>query len=57
MLQMQQLHSRQNSIHAATRVQVRRILAKCDYPPDLEEKAVELVLEQADLFAGNTGGQ
>jgi type I restriction enzyme, R subunit len=28
------------------------LLAKYDYPPDLEERAVELVLEQAELFAG-----
>jgi Domain of unknown function (DUF3387) len=26
-------------------------LAKYDYPPDHEEKAIELVLEQAELFA------
>ncbi len=30
---------------------VRRLLAKYDYPPDLEEKAVALVLEQAELLA------
>ncbi len=34
----------------AIRVRVRRLLAKYDYPPDLEEKAVELVLAQAELF-------
>ena len=34
-----------------TRTRVRRLLAKYDYPPDLEERAVELVLEQAELFA------
>lgn len=39
------------SIRAAMRTRVRRLLAKYDYPPDLEEKAVELVLEQAELFA------
>lgn len=33
------------------RAKVRRLLAKYDYPPDLEEKAVELVLQQAELFA------
>ena len=33
------------------RTRVRRLLAKYDYPPDLEEKAVELVLEQAELLA------
>lgn len=39
------------SVRAAMRAKVRRLLAKYDYPPDLEEKAVELVLEQAELFA------
>jgi type I restriction enzyme R subunit len=29
----------------------RRLLAKYDYPPDREEKVVELVLQQAELFA------
>jgi type I restriction enzyme, R subunit len=38
------------SVRAAMRARVRRLLAKYDYPPDLEEKAVELVLEQAELF-------
>ena len=33
------------------RAKVRRLLAKYDYPPDLEEKAVDLVLQQAELFA------
>jgi hypothetical protein len=27
------------------------MLAKYDYPPDLEEAAVELVLEQAEQYA------
>ncbi len=40
-----------DSVRAAMRAKVRRLLAKYDYPPDLEEKAVELVLEQAELFA------
>lgn len=30
---------------------VRSQLAKYDYPPDLEERAVELVLLQTELFA------
>jgi type I restriction enzyme R subunit len=40
-----------DSVRAAMRAKVRRLLAKYDYPPDAEEKAVELVLEQAELFA------
>lgn len=38
------------SVRAAMRTKVRRLLAKYDYPPDLEERAIELVLEQAELI-------
>ncbi len=41
-----------DSVRAAMRTRVRRLLAKYGYPPDLEERAVELVLEQAEVFAG-----
>ena len=41
------------SVRTTMRSKVRRLLAKYDYPPDLEEKAVELVLQQAELFAGS----
>ncbi|MCT3000927.1 type I restriction endonuclease subunit R [Propionibacterium freudenreichii] len=40
-----------NSARAAMRSKVRRLLARYDYPPDAEDKAIELVLEQAELFA------
>jgi type I site-specific restriction-modification system R (restriction) subunit len=40
------------SVKAGLRAKVRRLLAINVYPPDLEERAVELVLEQAELFAG-----
>lgn len=40
------------SVLAAMRSKVRRILARYDYPPDAEAKAIELVLEQAEVFAG-----
>ncbi|MBK0332069.1 type I restriction endonuclease subunit R [Brachybacterium sp. MASK1Z-5] len=39
------------SVLAAMRSKVRRILAKYDYPPDAEQKAIDLVIEQAELFA------
>lgn len=39
------------SVRALMRSKVRRLLAKYDYPPDAEAKAVELVLEQAELLA------
>ncbi|MDN6379289.1 MAG: type I restriction endonuclease subunit R [Brevibacterium aurantiacum] len=44
------------SVLAAMRSKVRRILAKYDYPPDAEKKAIELVLEQAEVFASTTAG-
>lgn len=34
---------------AAMRSKVRPLLAKHGYPPDLEERAFELVLQQAEL--------
>ena len=40
------------SVKAGLRAKVRRLLAINGYPPDLEERAIELVLEQAELFAG-----
>jgi type I restriction enzyme R subunit len=41
------------SVRAAMRAKIRRLLAKYDYPPDHEDRAVELVLEQAELFASS----
>lgn len=46
-----------DSVRAAMRAKVRRLLAKYDYPPDAEDKAVELVLEQAELFATGAVGE
>ena len=39
------------NVRAAMRAKVKLLLTRYDYPPDKEEKAVELVLEQAELFA------
>ena len=39
------------SVRAGLRAKVRRLLARYDYPPDKEERAIELVLEQAQLLA------
>ena len=46
------------SVQATLRRNIRRILRKYGYPPDLQEKAVHTVIEQAklladDLFKGN----
>lgn len=45
--------NRKKSVLAEMRSKVRRILARYDYPPDAEDKAIELVLDQAELFAEN----
>ena len=37
---------------ARMRVMVKRILRKHGYPPDMQEKATQTVLEQAELMAG-----
>lgn len=39
------------SVKAKLRVLVKRILRKYGYPPDLQEKATQTVLEQAELLA------
>ena len=39
------------SVQAKMRVAVKRILRKYGYPPDMQAKATETVLEQAELFA------
>lgn len=41
----------EDSVTAAMRATVRRLLAEYDYPPDLEDAAVELVLEQTKQYA------
>jgi type I restriction enzyme R subunit len=43
-----------DSVKAAMRLKVKKLLAKYDYPPDREARAVELILQQAEMFAGNT---
>lgn len=39
------------SVRAAMRARVKRLLTKYDYPPDKDERAIELVLQQAELYA------
>ena len=36
------------SVRAAVRSKIRRLSVKYDYPPDYEERAVELILERAE---------
>lgn len=46
-----------DSVRAAMKSKVRRLLARYDYPPDAESKAIELVLDQAELFATHAAQQ
>ena len=48
-------HSR-DSVKAGMRSKLRRLLAIHGYPPDHQEQAIELVLEQAQLTAAHQGG-
>jgi type I restriction enzyme R subunit len=40
-----------DNVRAAMRAKIKRLLTRYDYPPDKEEHAIQLVLEQAELFA------
>jgi type I restriction enzyme R subunit len=42
------------SARARMRVMVKRLLSQYGYPPDFQESATETVLEQAELFAGES---
>jgi type I restriction enzyme R subunit len=44
---------KRESVKAAMRVAVKRILRKYNYPPDKQEKAVRTVMEQAELTCKN----
>lgn len=45
--------TRRESVRADLRRSVRRLLARCGYPPDLSEDATQLVLKQAELSSLN----
>ncbi len=47
--------SKRESVRAKLRLMVKRILRKYKYPPDLQEEAVDLVLQQAQVFSENWG--
>ena len=46
--------TQRESVRASLRRNVRRLLAKYGYPPDLAEGATQLVLRQAELSTGNS---
>jgi len=41
------------SVRAKMRVMVKKLLRKYGYPPDQQKKAVETVMEQAELMCRN----
>jgi len=43
------------SVRGKMRAKIKRLLARYKYPPDKEAKAIELILEQAELLAGEGG--
>ena len=47
--------TQRESVRASLRRNVRRLLAKYGYPPDLAEGATQLVLRQAELSTENSG--
>jgi type I restriction enzyme R subunit len=47
--------SERTSVRAKLRLMVKRILRKYKYPPDLQDAAVELVLEQAQVMGESWG--
>jgi type I restriction enzyme R subunit len=42
-----------DSVRATMRAKVKRLLVQYGYPPDKQEKAIDLVIEQAELFASD----
>ena len=43
--------TRKESVRAKMRIEVRKLLARYGYPPDLQKAAVDLVLQQATELA------
>lgn len=44
--------TKKESVRAKTRIEVRKLLARYGYPPDLQRAAVDLVIRQAEYLAG-----
>ena len=43
--------TRKESVRARMRIEVRKLLARYGYPPDLQRAAVDLVIRQAEALA------
>ncbi|MFZ3234306.1 MAG: type I restriction enzyme endonuclease domain-containing protein, partial [Stellaceae bacterium] len=44
--------TKKESVRAKMRIEVRKLLARYGYPPDLQRAAVDLVIRQAESLAG-----
>jgi len=44
--------TKKESVRAKIRIEVRKLLARYGYPPDLQRAAVDLVIRQAESLAG-----
>jgi type I restriction enzyme R subunit len=47
--------TRKESVRAKMRIEVRKLLARYGYPPDLQKAAVDLVVRQAEFLAADWG--
>lgn len=47
--------TRKESVRAKMRIEVRKLLARYGYPPDLQKAAVDLVVRQAEVLALDWG--
>lgn len=47
--------TRKESVRAKMRIEVRKLLARYGYPPDLQKAAVDLVVRQAEVLAASWG--
>ncbi len=45
--------TKKDSVRAKMRIEVRKMLARYGYPPDLQKAAVDLVIRQAELLAAD----
>jgi type I restriction enzyme R subunit len=47
--------TRKEGVRAKMRIEVRKMLARYGYPPDLQKAAVDLVVRQAEAIAADWG--
>jgi type I restriction enzyme, R subunit len=47
--------TRKENVRAKLRIEVRKLLARYGYPPDLQKAAVDLVVRQAEVLAAEWG--